>query len=357
MQQPVKIKTAAHGPQASSLLIIYTGGTFGMAYDSEGRLMKPFDFGSILEKLPELNRFEMELTFVSLDHPMDSSNFNCSHWLEMAGIVYENYDAFDGFVILHGTDTMAYSASALSFLLENLNKPVIFTGAQLPIGIARTDARENFITALEIASAKESGRPLVREVCIYFDYYLLRGNRSKKLQSNHFDAFVSENYPVLAEAGVSIEYNHAAIQSGFSAGMINFKTGLDSDIAVIKLFPGMQEKYFSSVFDVPGLKAVLLETYGSGNAPDYPWLIRCVEKAIRRGIVIFNVSQCVGGKVIQGKYETSRMLQDAGVISGGNITFEAAVAKLMFVLAQPEYSGNASEMLAQPLRGEMDRQF
>lgn len=356
MQQAVKIKTASHGPDASSILIVYTGGTFGMAYDGSGRLLRPFDFSDILLQLPELNRFEMELTFISIDKPMDSSNFDTSHWLEMASVIYENYETYDGFVILHGTDTMAYSASALSFLLENLAKPVIFTGAQLPIGVARTDARENFITSLEIASARGDKGPLVQEVCIYFDYYLLRGNRAKKVQSNHFDAFVSENYPVLAEAGVSIEYNMSALHQLPTSGKLRLHSQLNQDIAVIKLFPGIQEKSLSPVFSIPGLKAVVLETYGSGNAPDHPWLIRVLEETIARGTVVLNVSQCLGGKVMQGKYESSRRLMEAGVISGGNITFEAAVAKLMFIFGHQEYALEPEKFIANSLRGEMDVQ-
>ena len=354
MQEAVKIKTAFHGPDSPSILIIYTGGTFGMAYDNKGRLLHPFDFASILEQLPELNRFEMELTFISIDQPTDSSNFNELHWVEMAEIIFNHYNFYDGFVILHGTDTMAYSASALSFLLENLDKPVIFTGAQLPIGVARTDARENFITSLEMASAHENGKPLIQEVCIYFNDTLIRGNRAKKTQSIHFDAFVSENYPILAKAGVSIEYNKVAFLNSNSTQSVQLVKELNINIANIKLFPGINEKSLKAILEIENLEVIILETYGSGNAPDASWLIDLLKTAIDNGIIIYNVSQCMGGKVIQGKYQTSRQLKAIGVVSGGNITFEAAIAKSMYVLSVEKERAFRIKMLSTSLRGEMD---
>lgn len=350
----IKIKTASHGPVTTSILIIYTGGTLGMAYDKGGNLLKPFDFSKILDRIPELNRFEVELTFISFDNPLDSSNFQPEHWLKTATIIEENYALYDGFVILHGTDTMAYSASALSFLLENLNKPVIFTGAQLPIGIARTDARENIITSIEIASAKVDGRPLISEVCIFFHNILLRGNRSKKVQSNHFDAFISENYPVLAEAGVTIDYNFRALRESKETGKLTIQKSLNTDVAILKLFPGIEKKYVEALFKVDGIQGVVLETFGSGNAMTDKWFIDLLKSAINSGVLIYNVSQCLRGKVLQGKYQTSSMLKDIGVISGGNITTEAAITKLMYIFGSERHKGDFKSVLEAPLAGEMD---
>lgn len=355
MQQLVKIKTASHSSDSSSILIIYAGGTLGMVHDGKGTLLKPFNFNQILEKMPELNGFEMELTIVSIKEPMDSANFDPEQWIEIGTIISNNYNDFDGFVVLHGTDTMAYTASALGFQLENLNKPVILTGAQLPLGVPRTDARENFITSLEIASEKHpDGTPFIREVCIYFDYYLFRGNRAKKVQSNRFEAFASENYPFLAEAGVTINYNSSAIKQETFQAPLKFSPYFLKDIAVIKLYPGIQQDHIENVLSSERIKGVILETFGAGNGPNLLWFYNVLRKATDRGIVIMNISQCLGGKVIQGKYETSHFLIDAGVISGGDITFEAAIVKMMFVLAHPEYSKNAKIYLSNPLRGEME---
>jgi L-asparaginase len=352
MYDIIKLKTASKSRGLTSILIIYTGGTMGMAYDSDQRTLVPFDFKKILDQLPELQRFQLELTFISFEHPLDSSNMKPADWINLAKLIHTNYDTYDGFVILHGTDTMSYTASALSFLLENLNKPVILTGAQLPIGVVRTDARENFITALEIASSKKDGKPIVSEVCIYFNNFLLRGNRSKKVQSSHFDAFLSENYPYLAEAGVTMEYNHFALYRHSSMLPLKIYDKLETNICIIKLFPGIDEQYLRAVFNIPGLKGVVLETYGSGNGPTDNWFISCLKDAIGKGIVIYNVSQCIGGMVNQSQYLTSKLLNDIGVLSGGNITSEAAVTKLMFVLANMKK--DISKALTESLRGEMN---
>lgn len=327
----ISINTALPLKPKGRVLIIYTGGTFGMTYDKDGVLI-PFDFASILEHLPTLKNLALELTVVSFETPIDSSNMNPGHWQVLGKIIYQNYDTHDGFVVLHGTDTMAFTASALSFMLEGLAKPVIFTGAQLPISEPRSDARENLITALEIASAKQDGVPVVPEVCIYFDYELLRGNRSKKVQSMQFDAFDSGNYPPLAKAGVKIDYNYAFIHSPKSNGPLKLRSTFDPNISIIKLFPGITEATIKSILNTPNLKAVILETFGSGNAPTLQFLVDALKEAIDRGVIIVNISQCPGGTVIQGRYETSKELLKAGVLSGADMTTEAAVTKLMLLL-------------------------
>ena len=328
----ISINTATPAEARSRVMIIYTGGTFGMTYDESGVLI-PFDFSLIKEQLPALRNLFLEITVVSFTKPIDSSNISPEHWKAIGEIIFENYQAQDGFVVLHGTDTMAFTASAISFMLPNLTKPVIFTGAQLPISQPRSDARENLITSLEIASAKQDGRPLVPEVCIYFDYQLLRGNRSKKVESMHFDAFESGNYPVLAKAGVKIDYNLAAISTP-STGTLRLLSTFDSSVAILKLFPGISPQMVDAVLNTEGVKAVIVETYGSGNAPTAPWFVHSLKAAVGRGLILLNVSQCPGGMVEQGRYETSKTLADIGVISGGDITLEAAVTKLMLLLAE-----------------------
>jgi L-asparaginase len=346
----VSIKAALPGKKRARILVIYTGGTFGMMYNPEGVLI-PFDFASIFEQLPILRNLFLEISVVSFDPPIDSSNIDPSHWITIGRVIQDNYEDTDGFVVLHGTDTMAFTASALSFMLQGLNKPVIFTGAQLPISEPRSDARENLITALDIASAKKDGKALVPEVCIYFDYELLRGNRSKKTESMQFDAFDSGNYPPLAKAGVKIDYNFSVIRAT-SEQKLQFKERLDMNVAILKLFPGLRQTVVKSLLAAPELKAVVLETYGSGNAPTLPWLICELKDAIERGIIVLNISQCSGGRVIQGRYETSKALQNIGVISGIDMTTEAAVTKLMLLIG--EYgSATAKEMLGQELAGEL----
>ncbi len=324
-----------------------------MHYDPMVRTLVPFDFSDIVSTLPELSRFNLTLEFISFLKPIDSSNMKPEHWIALAELIHERYQEYDGFVILHGTDTMAYTASALSFMMENLSKPVIFTGAQLPLSEVRSDARENLVTAIEIAATRKNGQPIVKEVCIYFNHALMRGNRSKKLQSSHFDAFLSENYPNLAEAGISIEFNESVL---YSPADKPFKiySKLDSNVLIVKLFPGITKEVVTCLFNTSGLKGVVLETFGSGNAPTDVWLEDILKNASEKGIVVLNVSQCIGGTVFQGRYDTSIHLEKSGVISGKNITTEAAITKLMFVLANKPFRENIKASLEDSIRGEMN---
>lgn len=336
-----------------SILIIYTGGTFGMVLDESGSLI-PFNFGKVIERIPELSSLDTKLTAISFPSPIDSSNILVDDWKNLAYIIEENYNQYDGFVILHGTDTMAYTASMLSFMLVGLNKPVILTGAQMPIGSVRSDARENFITALEIASAEENGQPVVSEVCIYFNFVLLRGNRSQKIRSSQFAAFESENYPYLAEAGISIEYNYNALAPYAPEAELKVNSNLDPNVSILKIFPGITKEAVKGTILADNLKGLVLETFGSGNTMKFDWFIAYLEEAIGRGLVVLNVSQCVGGEVMQGRYETSKRLNEIGVLSGGDITTEAAIAKLMILLGSEEDRDDMMRKLSSPLNGEMD---
>lgn len=328
----IQIDTASPNAPQSSILLIYTGGTMGMVTNKNGALI-PFNFESILEYIPSLKTFDLHLTVIAFNEPIDSSDVNPSHWAMMSDIIYDNYDKYDGFVILHGTDTMAYTASALSFMLDGLSKPVVLTGAQLPIASARTDARENIITAIEIASAKEeTGLSIIKEVCVCFNSLLLRGNRTRKVESQQFDAFESDNCQPLAEAGINIDYNYPIIDQ-YKPGnkLINHRI-CSSNVAILKLFPGISKKQVEAVLSIEGLKGVVLETYGAGNAPTDVWFVDELKKAIDSGTLVMNVSQCSGGKVVQGKYSTSVQLKSIGVIEGKDITTEAAITKMMISL-------------------------
>jgi L-asparaginase len=349
----ININTAKSAAITTSVLVIYTGGTIGMDFDPSGKYLIPLDFSQILNKIPELSHFDIEITVLPFEQPIDSSDIKIHHWLNLARTIYDFYQDFDAFVILHGTDTMSYTASAVSFLLQNLGKPVIFTGSQLPIGAKRTDARENFISALEIAASRhEDGSPKVPEVCIFFANKLLRGNRSRKVQSLDFMAFESGNYPPLATAGIRIDYNYNLIAESPNKPF-DFYRQMDSNVIFLKLFPGLQNNYIDQLLNMTGLRGVVLETFGSGNAPSENGFISVLENAIKRGIFIYNVSQCSGGSVIQGMYGTSRKLRDIGVISGGDITQEAAITKMMLLLGNSNDYDLIRLRLAEPMRGEM----
>ncbi len=336
----------------TNILVIYTGGTIGMIQDPKTGALAPFNFDALYKHIPILENFNCKIDSFCFDPLIDSSNMKPAFWIQLAETIEANYEKYDGFVVLHGTDTMAYTASALSFMLENLNKPIVFTGSQLPMGVLRTDGRENFINAIEIAAAREDDTPIVPEVSICFENRLMRGNRTNKFNAENFNAFLSGNYPLLAQVGVHIKYNRQYILNP------NFKKlrvhkQLDPNVAILKLFPGITENVVRSILGASGLKAVILETFGAGNAPTDEWFIRELESAINRGITIFNVTQCKGGSVDMGKYETSVQLESIGVVGGYDITTESAIAKTMFLLGEG-YSGvDLAQKLQSPLRGEL----
>ena len=341
----------------SSILLIYTGGTIGMKEDPAIQALRPFDFSQILEEVPELGKFACRIDSYTFDPLIDSSDVEPAFWVDLVALIEKKYDAYDGFVVLHGTDTMAYSASALSFMLEDLTKPVIFTGSQLPIGTPRTDGKENLISSVEIASAKDSeGHALVPEVCICFDNILIRGNRATKINADNFRAFRSENHPPLAEAGINIRYNTHLIRKPASwNSRPKFHKSLDTRVSILKIHPGITPLVVRNILCGEGTRAVIIETYGAGNAPSKDWFISIVKEASEAGKILLNVTQCSAGSVNMDIYATGKALKEAGVVNGFDSTTESALGKLFFLLGESQDNEFVKESLGEDLRGEISK--
>ena len=337
------------------ILLIYTGGTIGMIKDPLTASLQAFDFASLLEKIPELNLLDCSIDNISFKTPIDSSNINPTHWIEIATIIEQNYTVYDGFVVLHGSDTMSYSASALSFMLENLTKPVIFTGSQLPIGDLRTDAKENLITAIQIAALQNNNKPIINEVGLYFEYKLYRGNRTTKINADYFEAFSSLNFPALLTSGVHLNVNHELLLKNYSKASFSVHKDLDDNVALVKLFPGISKTVLSSILEIPKLKAVIIETYGSGNASTDNWFLQTIEEALKKGVYVVNVTQCAGGNVQMNQYHTGKILEELGVISGKDMTTESALTKLMYMLGLKISRKMFKTVFESDLRGEISK--
>jgi len=337
-----------------NILIVYTGGTIGMIKDYKTGALKAFDFSRIIDKIPELEQLDCEIESISFDEPIDSSNMNAEYYINIVEIIETNYANFDGFVILTGSDTMAYTSSAISFMIENLQKPIIFTGSQLPIGDLRTDAKENLITSIEIAASRRNNIPIISEVCLYFEYKLYRANRTTKISAEQFEAFASKNYPALAESGVHLNFNENVLLESIPIyQQLIIRKKLVTDVVILKLFPGITEIVVAAILNIKNLKGVVLETYGAGNAPNKPWFLDLIKKAIQDKIKVVNVTQCSGGSVILGHYDTSVGLKSIGVISGIDMTTESAIAKLMYLLSEDLTDKSFKNYFQKSLRGEI----
>jgi L-asparaginase len=351
------MRTSFLTKEKSSILLIYTGGTIGMKEDPTVQALVPFNFSQILEEVPELNKFAYKIGTFTFDPLIDSSDVEPSLWISLAGLIEEKYDNYDGFVILHGTDTMAYSASALSFMIEGLTKPVIFTGSQLPIGMPRTDGKENLISSVEIAAAKdENGHAIVPEVCICFDNILMRGNRTTKINSDNFRAFRSENCPPLAEAGINIRYNRSEIiyPQDWEKSPV-FHKDLDTRVSILKLHPGITPQVVRSILCSNGPRAVIIETYGAGNAPSKEWFLNLVREAASMGKILLNITQCIAGSVNMDIYATGKCLKEAGVANGYDSTTESALAKLFHLMGISDSNEDVQNGLENNLRGEISK--
>ncbi|MDE6564940.1 MAG: asparaginase [Muribaculaceae bacterium] len=336
------------------ILIVYTGGTIGMIEDPVSKALRPFNFDHLIENVPKVKMLDYEIDHIQFDQPIDSSDMNVKHWDHICHAIADNYDAYDGFVVLHGTDTMAYTASALSFMLEDLHKPVIITGSQLPIGEVRTDGEENLITALQIAADRDiNGKPTVQEVAILFEDYLWRGNRSTKRSADNFNAFKSNNYPELARIGLGIHFNHDVLHKVSDEQPLKPHYNLDTNVMPVDLFPGLSPEILRHQLFTPGVKGIVLRTYGAGNAPTAPWFIEAVRECIESGRVILNVTQCVNGGVHPKRYVAGNLLAETGVVSGEDLTFEAAITKMMFLFGQGYDAKEVSQRLTRSIAGEM----
>ncbi len=337
-----------------NILIVYTGGTIGMVKDYKTKALKVFDFSQIVDKIPELKQLDCHIDSLSFEDLIDSSNMNTDYYVQIAETIEANYEKYDGFVILTGSDTMSYISSAISFMFENLQKPIIFTGSQLPIGDLRTDAKENLITTIEIAAARKNGKPIISEVGLYFEYKLYRANRTTKVNAAQFEAFTSMNYPPLAESGVHLNFNESLLHSQKDiAKKLMVRKKLDTNIAILKLFPGITKNVVESILQIQNLKGVVLETYGAGNALTQAWFLEVLKTSIQNGIQIVNVTQCLGGSVILGHYETSVAMKEIGIVNGKDITTESAIAKLMYLLGENLGGKSFKRLFERSLRGEI----
>lgn len=338
---------------ATKILLIYTGGTIGMAKDYSNQSLKPFDFENLIKHIPELSLIDSEINYTGFANPIDSSDMNPDHWIELAGIIEDNYKKFDGFVVLHGTDTMAYTASALSFMLSGLQKPVIFTGSQLPVGDLRTDAKENLITSIHFASLQENGKPRIGEVCIYFEYKLLRANRTTKINAENFAAFESPNYPDLGESGIHLDVRKHVLRFEDESIPFSVNKNLNTQLGLVKIFPGMGKSFIENIFETPGLKAMIIEAFGSGNVFSEDWFKELLRKKSDEGMLIIVNTQCAGGMVEIGRYETSEIFKEIDALNGFDLTTEASVAKTIFLLGQNLDKEEFKIQYETNLRGEL----
>jgi len=336
-----------------SILLIYTGGTIGMVKDYDSGALKAFDFSNLEKQIPELKQIDCQISSLSFDYPIDSSNITPDHWIALVELIEKNYHSYDGFVVLHGSDTMSYTASAISFMIDHLHKPIIFTGSQLPIGDLRTDAKENLITAIEIAALQNNGEAVVQEVGLYFEYKLYRANRTTKISAAHFNAFTSPNYPALIESGVSLEVNNAALYRADKTKVTEFSKCIDSSVLILKLFPGLSEPILRSIVQTKGLKGIIVESFGSGNAPMFDWFKKLIDELVTKGVLIVNITQCFGGSVLPSHYETSLARINKQIINGKDLTTEAALAKMMLLLGNKTPYSTYKESFEKEIRGEM----